>query len=95
VAGPLNRGEHRLELARPAGVVLKPVRHEDDVDVGVVDINRTHEAGALDDVAIDLLLDNRDDFRLPMVMEVAFADQLRDVPLVDIVPIQTVGRPLV
>ena len=83
------------QTRRSLNPTLKPTRitrYDLPMSRRLFDIAGPHEVRALYDVAVNLLLDHRDNLGFPVVVEIALADQLRNVPLVDVVPIQPVGR---
>ena len=53
-------------------------------------VRRPHEGRAFDDVPVNLFLDDRDDLSFPMMVKIALAYKLRDVSLVDVIPVQAV-----
>ena len=76
-------------------IVLVAVGHEDDVHGATLHVVGAHKVSPIADVVVDHILHHGDDLGSPMMVKVSLADELGDVALIDIRPVQAVGRPAI
>jgi len=90
VVGSLNLTENRLFATWVFRIVLKGIRHKNDVHLQRINFCVPHESHIVANVVVDDILNYSDDFGAPMVMMLTLANELVDISLIDVLPVQAI-----
>src|ERR1035441_5844588 len=91
MAGALDCVENHAMRTEIRGIGFVSVGDENDIGSRGFHVETTHELEPPTDVLVNDVLDHGDDLRSPVMMEIAFPDELRHETLIYVVPVEPIG----